>query len=378
MIKYLGVNDHKIDLFEGQYVVKDGISYNSYLLLDEKIVITDTVDINFYHEWLENIKNNLGDKKPDYLLISHMEPDHSSSILKLLEKYKNITLILNNQAFNMLRNFYPGYEFKNILLVKDNDTLNIGKYNLKFIFAPMVHWPEVMFTYILEEKALLCADAFGRFGALDRNIDNELDEYRRYYIGIVGKYGMQVNNALKKLSSYDIKKLLPLHGPIVEGDKLNLLLNEYTKWASYSVTDGVTIVYSSVYGGTKDAALELAKLIKKDVKIFDLARSDFHDAVAYAFEYKNLVIASMTYNNGLYPHTETFLHALLERGYKNHHISIIENGTWGPQVNKIIKSFFENNLKDNVILFKSCKILSRLDERSKNELNEMAKEINND
>lgn len=378
MIKYLGVNDHKIDLFEGQYIVKDGISYNSYLLLDEKIVITDTVDINFYQEWLENIKNNLGDKKPDYLLISHMEPDHSASILKLIEIYENITLILNNQAFNMLKNFYPGYNFKNILLVKDNDTLNIGKYNLKFIFAPMVHWPEVMFTYIEEEKSLLCADAFGRFGALDKNIDNELDEYRRYYIGIVGKYGMQVTNALKKVSTLDIKKLLPLHGPIVEGDKLSLLLNKYTSWASYSVTDGVTIVYSSVYGGTKEAALKLAKMINKDVKIFDLARDDFHNAVSYAFEYKNLVIASMTYNNGLYPHTESFLHALLERGYKNHHISIIENGTWGPQVNKIIKAFFENNLKDNIILSKSCKILSRLDERSLNELKEVAKEINND
>ena len=234
-----------------------------------------------------------------------------------------------------------------------------------------------MFTYIEEEKALLSADAFGRFGSLDKEVD-EISEYRRYYIGIVGKYGDKVQNALKKLSSFEINKILPLHGPVLEGNKLSNILSLYNNWSTYTPTEGVTIVYSSVYGGTKFAAEQLQKLIKKDVKIFDLARCDIHEAIAYAFEYKNLVIASITYNNGLFPHMETFLNNLSERGFKNHHISIIENGSWGPQVQRLVKAYFENNLKDNVILNNNCKILSRLDNRSLSELNNMAEEINND
>ena len=349
MIKYVGVNDHNIDLFEGQYKVPNGVSYNSYVLIDDKIAIMDTVDINFYEEWSNNIEKVLDGKYPDYLIISHMEPDHSACIEKILNKYPNMKLVTNIKAYKMIGQFFPKLVINNYLEVKENDTLSLGNHNLKFIFAPMVHWPEVMMTYDLYTKSLFSADAFGKFGALDTQ-DNWMDEARRYYIGIVGKYGKCVQALFDKLSKFEIKSIYPLHGPVLN-DNLSYYLDLYNKWSTYTPEDnGVCIVYASIYGNTKEAAIKLKNELKNiNSEIYDLARCDIHQAIASAFKYEKLVIACPTYNAGLFPKVLEFIHGLLEREYQNRMVSIIENGTWASMVKKQILKMFDNSKGINFI-----------------------------
>jgi len=346
MIKYIGVNDKKIDLFEVQYQVKNGISYNSYLLASDKTLVMDTVDINFKDEWLNNLEIALNGKELDYLAVLHMEPDHSACIMALLDKYPNAVLVTNAKAYKMILQFFPGIKINNYLEIKDKDKLSIGEYELTFVFAPMVHWPEVMVAYESNTKSLFSADAFGKFGALD--IDEKwIDEARRYYIGIVGKYGSFVQKLFAKVSNLEINTIYPLHGPILN-ENLDYYLDLYNKWSSYaSEEDGVLIAYASIYGNTKDAVLLLAdKLGDYNYEVIDLARCDIHDAIAKAFKYSKLVIASPTYNGGLFPVVKTFVDGLTEREYKNRQISIIENGTWAAMVKKSILKAFEasNNI----------------------------------
>lgn len=373
---YIGVNDHQIDLFEGQYKVPNGISYNSYLLMDEKIAIFDTVDANFANEWLTNIKSILNQRQPDYLIIQHMEPDHSGSIMSLLKVYPNITIVGNKKTFAMLEQFFK-YHFTNLLMVNENDTLLLGKHTLKFILAPMVHWPEVMFTYETSEHLLFSADGFGKFGALD--VEEEwLDEARRYYFGIVGKYGAQVQNILKKASALDIKIICPLHGPILK-ENLNTYLQYYNLWSSYEPeTNGIVIAYTSVYGNTKKAVDTFVKNLKEknvsEITLIDLARSDMADAIAKAFKYNKLILAGVTYNGELFPYMKTFVSALLERNYQKRKIGIIENGSWAPMVAKNIKNSFASaqNIEFTTTV---VRILSAMNDQNLLELNELAKEI---
>lgn len=361
---YVGVNDHSIDLFEGQYVVKNGISYNSYVIMDEKIVIMDTVDKNFASTWIENIKNVLKDKVPDYLVVQHMEPDHSANIMKLLESYPNITIIGNAKTFVMIKQFF-NKDISNTLVVKDGEELRIGKHTLKFIFAPMVHWPEVMVTYDSYTKILFTADGFGKFGALDVKED-WADEARRYYIGIVGKYGLQVQMLLKKAASLDIEMICPLHGPVLK-DNLSYYLGLYNTWSSYTPEDNdIFIAYNSIYGNTKNAVnrlIELLGVVGIKAKAKDLARTDLSYAISEAFKHKTLVIATPTYNNGLFPFTKTFIDGLLERNFQNHNIAIIENGSWAPMTAKLIKDAFANS-KNITFIEPIVTIKSSLNEES--------------
>ncbi len=345
-VRYVGVNDHKVDLFEGQYVVPNGIAYNSYVIRDEKNIVMDTVDINFSEEWLKNVDGALEGGKPDYLVISHMEPDHSASIMKFLEKYPDTTVVGNAQIFNMMGQFFDLPSDLKKLTVKNGDTLEIGKSTLTFVFAPMVHWPEVMVTYMTPENVLFSADAFGKFGALDVDEDWAC-EARRYYFGIVGKYGVQAQNLLKAAKTLNIEVICPLHGPILT-ENLGYYLDLYDKWSSYTPEDpGILIAYNSVYGNTKEAALLLEKLLKEKnapkVAVTDLARDDMAEAVEDAFRYDRLVLATPTYNGDVFPFMKTFIHALLERNYQNRKIGIIENGTWAPMAAKVIKTSFENS-----------------------------------
>ncbi len=373
---YIGVNDHQIDLFEGQYKVPNGISYNSYLLMDEKIAIFDTVDANFANEWLTNIKSILNQRQPDYLIIQHMEPDHSGSIMSLLTVYPNITIVGNKKTFTMLEQFFK-YHFTNLLMVNENDPLLLGKHTLKFILAPMVHWPEVMFTYETSEHLLFSADGFGKFGALDVE-EAWLDEARRYYFGIVGKYGAQVQNILKKASALDIKIICPLHGPILK-ENLNTYLQYYNLWSSYEPeTNGIVIAYTSVYGNTKKAVDTFVKNLKEknvsEITLIDLARSDMADAIAKAFKYNKLILAGVTYNGELFPYMKTFVSALLERNYQKRKIGIIENGSWAPMVAKNIKNSFAS--AQNIEFTPTVvRILSAMNDQNLLELNELAKEI---
>lgn len=373
---YIGVNDHQIDLFEGQYKVPNGISYNSYLLMDEKIAIFDTVDANFANEWLTNIKSILNQRQPDYLIIQHMEPDHSGSIMSLLKVYPNITIVGNKKTFTMLEQFFK-YHFTNLLMVNENDPLLLGKHTLKFILAPMVHWPEVMFTYETSEHLLFSADGFGKFGALDVE-EAWLDEARRYYFGIVGKYGAQVQNILKKASALDIKIICPLHGPILK-ENLNTYLQYYNLWSSYEPeTNGIVIAYTSVYGNTKKAVDTFVKNLKEknvsEITLIDLARSDMADAIAKAFKYNKLILAGVTYNGELFPYMKTFVSALLERNYQKRKIGIIENGSWAPMVAKNIKNSFAS--AQNIEFTPTVvRILSAMNDQNLLELNELAKEI---
>ncbi|MBO7698488.1 MAG: MBL fold metallo-hydrolase, partial [Erysipelotrichaceae bacterium] len=312
-IKYVGVNDHKVDLFEGQYKVPNGMSYNSYVIMDEKIAIMDTVDQNFTHEWLDNIQNVLGDRQPNYLVVQHMEPDHSANIANFLKAYKDTTIVSSQKAFDMMKNFFgTDYEDRRII-VKEGDSLPLGKHTLNFVAAPMVHWPEVIMTYDSYERALFSADAFGKFGALDREED-WLDEARRYYIGIVGKYGPQVQAVLKKASGLDIAMILPLHGPFLYKN-LPYYLNLYNTWSSYDVEkDGVVVCYTSVYGHTKAAVNKLVDELKAfnapEVKVYDLARDDMSKAVGDAFAYSKLILATTTYNADIYPFMKEFINHL--------------------------------------------------------------------
>ncbi|MBE6733662.1 MAG: FprA family A-type flavoprotein [Ruminococcaceae bacterium] len=345
-IKYIGVNDHKIDLFEGQYTVPNGMAYNSYLIIDEKIAVMDTVDGKFGDEWLNNLKSELDGRKPDYLIVHHMEPDHSANIDKFANTYKEALIVSTDKAFAMMEKFFgESYEDRRIV-VKDGDTLSLGQHNLSFYTAPMVHWPEVMMSYDSSDKVLFSADAFGKFGALDCDEDWAC-EARRYYFGIVGKYGVQAGAVLKKLAGLDIKVICPLHGPVLS-ENLEYYLNLYNIWTSYGVeSEGVLICYTSVYGNTKKAVELLEKELLANgcpkVSVNDLARCDMAEAVEDAFRYGKLVLATTTYNGEIFPFMREFLHELSERGFKNRKIGIIENGSWAPVAAKTIKKMLENS-----------------------------------
>ena len=375
-IYYVGVNDHDIDLFEGQYVVPNGMAYNSYVIKDEKICVMDTVDIHFKEEWLSNIAKVLDGRNPDYLVVQHMEPDHSANILSFLEVYPDTTIVTNAQAFKMMNQFFTLPSTIKTQLVKENDTLCLGTHTLQFVFAPMVHWPEVIFTYDATDKVLFSADGFGKFGALDVTEDWAC-EARRYYFGIVGKYGMQVQNVLKKAANLDIQSICPLHGPVLK-ENLGYYLNLYSTWSSYTPEEeGVVIAYSSVYGNTAKAAQYLQSVLEskgKKVTVYDLARCDMSEAVEDAFRYSKLVLASITYNAGIFPHMETFIHALTERAYQNRTIGLIENGTWAPVANKTMKSMFEKS-KNITFTDTSVTILSSMKEADKEKLNQLAEEL---
>ncbi len=345
-IFYVGVNDHELDLFEGQYVVPNGMAYNSYLIVDEKTAVMDSVDINFGKQWLDNIAEILGDKSPDYLIIQHMEPDHSACIDKFINKYPNAIIVGNTKTFDMLHAFFPGLELPNTLTVKEGEKLSLGNRELTFITAPMVHWPEVMLTYDNTDKILFSADAFGKFGALD--VDEEWAcEARRYYFGIVGKYGMQVQALLKKAAALDIQTICPLHGPVIT-ENLGYYLDLYNTWSSYGVeSEGIFIAYTSVYGNTKKAAELLRdKLIEKGcpkVAIADLAREDMAECVEDGFRYGKIVLATTTYNGEMFPFMNQYIDGLVERNYQNRTIGIIENGSWAAMAAKRIKAKFEKS-----------------------------------
>ena len=344
-IRYIGVNDHDIDLFEGQYQVPNGISYNSYVIMDEKIAIMDTVDKRKQTEFLENLETTLAGRTPDYLVISHMEPDHASSIQAVVERYPEITLVGNAKTFPMLK-LYFDLDTSRALTVKEGDTLKLGRHELTFVMAPMVHWPEVMVSYDSCDKVLFSADGFGKFGALDVEED-WADEARRYYIGIVGKYGAQVQALLKKAAALDIAIICPLHGPVLN-ENLGYYLDKYNTWSSYAVEDeGVVIAYTSVYGHTKEAVEELAEKLNQrgcpNVVVADLARCDMAEAVADAFRYSKLVLATTTYNATIFPHMQNFIDHLTARNYQGRTVGMIENGAWAPMAAKVMKKMLETS-----------------------------------
>ena len=345
-VKYIGVNDHNIDLFEGQYIVPNGMAYNSYIIKDEKIAVMDTVDKNFFNEWMQNIKNELGDTSPDYLIVQHMEPDHSASINRFAEAYPDATIVATDRAFVMMNKFFGTDYADRRLVVGEGDTLSLGNHTLTFVLAPMVHWPEVMMTYDSTEKVLFSADGFGKFGALDVEEDWAC-EARRYYFGIVGKYGAQVQAVLKKATGLDIQTICPLHGPILT-ENLGHYLNLYDIWSSYGVeSKGTLICYTSVYGNTKNAVEILAEELKnagcEKVVVNDLARCDMAEAVEDAFRYGKIILATTTYNGDIFPFMREFINELTERGYRNRKIGIVENGSWAPVVKNKITKAFENS-----------------------------------
>ena len=369
----VGVNDTKIDLFEGQYKVKDGMSYNSYLIIDEKIAILDTVDKNFFEEWFNNLTTILKDNKPTYLIVSHMEFDHAANIIKLVEKYNDITIVGNVKTFTMIKQFF-NVEITNKLVVKENDTLSLGKHTLTFIFAPFVHWPEVMFTYDSYANILFSADAFGRFNTYENETDY-LNEARRYYIGIVGKYGNQVQSVLKKASNLNIKIIAPLHGNVIK-DNLAYYINKYDVWSKYEAEEeGVLIAYCSVYGNTKDAVNLLVKSLNnkgyRNVFAYDLARSDMSEVISLAFKYTKLVLASITYNNSIFPFMNTFIEGLIERNYQNRIVGFIENGSWAPMATKVMKDKMQV-LKNITFIDSNVKILSAVNEDTINQIEKLA------
>ena len=345
-ILYVGVNDHEVDLFEGQYVVPNGMAYNSYVILDDKIAVMDTVDIHFAQEWLNNIAEALDGKKPTYLVVQHMEPDHSASIAEFLKVYPDAIVVGNAKTFVMMQQFFGADVAPNREVVANKGTLELGSHTLTFVFAPMVHWPEVMVTYDSADKVLFSADGFGKFGALD--VEEDWDcEARRYYIGIVGKYGAQVQALLKVAATLDIQTICPLHGPVLTVN-LGHYIEKYDIWSSYKVeSEGVMIAYASVYGNTKKAAEKLAETLKAKgcpkVVLRDLARSDMAENIEDAFRYGKLVLASITYNGDVFPFMHAFLHGLTERSYQNRTLGVIENGTWAPTAGRIIKSAFEKS-----------------------------------
>lgn len=376
-IFYVGVNDRDVDLFEGQYVVPNGMAYNSYVIVDDKIAVMDTVDERFGDEWLANIKRVTCNKTPDYLIVQHMEPDHSANIQKFVAEYPTATVVANAKTFVMLDNFYRDMPTINRLTVGNGQTLSLGRHQLTFVFAPMVHWPEVMVTYDSADKTLFSADGFGKFGALDTDEDWAC-EARRYYFGIVGKYGAQVQALLKKAATLDIEKICPLHGPVLT-ENLGYYLNLYNTWSSYGVEcDGVFIAYTSVYGHTKAAALLLADELKSlgcpKVVITDLARDDMAEAVEDAFKYGKLVLATTTYNAEIFPFMREFIDHLTERNYQNRTIGIIENGSWAPMAAKVIKSKFEKS-KNITWLDTTVTITSSMTDENKLAIKRLAGEL---
>ncbi len=376
-IKYIGVNDHKIDLFEGQYVVPNGISYNSYVILDDKIAVMDTVDAAFTHEWLDNLQNTLGSRKPDYLVIQHMEPDHSANIVSFVKAYPDAVIVSSAKAFSMMQNFF-GTDFADKrIVVGEGDKLELGKHVLNFVAAPMVHWPEVIVTYDSTDKVLFSADGFGKFGALDVEEDWAC-EARRYYIGIVGKYGAQVQALLKKAATLDIQTICPLHGPILK-DNLGYYLGLYNTWSSYQPEDdGIVIAYTSVYGNTKKAVNLLAEKLKANgcpkVVVNDLARCDMAEAVEDAFRYSKLVLATTTYNAEIFPFMCEFINHLVERGFKNRTVAFVENGSWAPLAAKVMKEMMEK-CKNITYTDTTVRILSALNDDSKAQIDALASEL---
>jgi len=378
-ILYVGVNDHNIDLFEGQYIVPNGMAYNSYVINDEKIAVMDTVDAAFGDEWLKNIADVLNGATPDYLIVQHMEPDHSANIQKFLEVYPNIKVVGNAKTFTMIGNFFRDLKLadENKLEVKNKDTLTLGKHELTFVFAPMVHWPEVMVTYDSKDKVLFSADGFGKFGALD--VEEDWDcEARRYYIGIVGKYGAQVQNLLKVAATLDIQTICPLHGPVLT-ENLEHYIGQYNTWSSYGTeSEGVMIAYTSVYGNTKKAVELLAEKLKEKgcpkVVVTDLAREDMAEAVEDAFRYGKIVLASTTYNGDVFPFMKTFIEHLTERNYQNKTIGLIENGSWASMAGKVMTGMFEKS-KNITWLETSVKIMSSMDDQNKADIEKMAEEL---
>lgn len=378
-ILYVGVNDHNIDLFEGHYIVPNGMAYNSYVINDEKIAVMDTVDAAFGDEWLKNIADVLNGATPDYLIVQHMEPDHSANIQKFLEVYPNTKVVGNAKTFTMIGNFFRDLKLadENKLEVKNKDTLTLGKHELTFVFAPMVHWPEVMVTYDSKDKVLFSADGFGKFGALD--VEEDWDcEARRYYIGIVGKYGAQVQNLLKVAATLDIQTICPLHGPVLT-ENLEHYIGQYNTWSSYGTeSEGVMIAYTSVYGNTKKAVELLAEKLKEKgcpkVVVTDLAREDMAEAVEDAFRYGKIVLASTTYNGDVFPLMKTFIEHLTERNYQNKTIGLIENGSWASMAGKVMTGMFEKS-KNITWLETSVKIMSSMDEQNKADIEKMAEEL---
>lgn len=377
-VKYVGVNDHQVDLFEGQYQVPNGMAYNSYIILDEKTAVMDTVDGDFSEEWLQNIEQVLEGRTPDYLVIQHMEPDHSASIPAFLQRYPETAIVSTAMGFKYMEQFFPETEIaaEKRIVAANGGTLELGSHTLHFVYAPMVHWPEVMMTYEASEKILFAADGFGKFGALDVEED-WVDEARRYYIGIVGKYGAQVQAVLKKAATLDIQTICSLHGPVLK-DNLGFYLEKYDKWSSYQPEEpGVVIAYASVYGNTKKAAQYLAdKLSMSGQKtvLYDLARCDKAAAIADAFRYDKLVLAGITYNGDLFPCMRAYIEGLTERSYQNRKVAVIENGTWAPMAAKLIKGMFEKS-KDITFTDTNVTIKSAMNAQSREELDKLAEEL---
>ena len=375
-IRYIGVNDHQVDLFEGQYDVPNGMAYNSYVILDEKIAVMDTVDANFGKEWLDNLAAVLEGRKPDYLVVQHMEPDHSANIDVFLKAYPEATVVASAKAFTMMNQFFGTDYADRRVVVGEGDTLSLGKHILTFVTAPMVHWPEVIVTYDSYDKVLFSADGFGKFGALDVEEDWAC-EARRYYIGIVGKYGTQVQALLKKAAGLDIAIICPLHGPVLT-ENLGYYINLYDIWSSYKIEkEGVVVAYTSIYGNTKKAAeLVAQKLEAKGIKVAlnDLARCDIHEAVEDAFKYSKLVLATSTYNGDIFPFMKEYIHHLTERNYQNRTVGLIENGSWAPQAAKVMKKMLEGS-KNLTFTDTTVKIFSAMNEKNLEEIDALVEEL---
>ena len=375
-VKYIGVNDHQVDLFEGQYIVPNGMAYNSYAILDEKIAIMDTVDVNFLEPWLQNMEAALEGRKPDYLVVQHMEPDHSANIHAFAKAFPEAKIVSSAKAFQMMQAFF-GTDFADRrIVVTEGDTLSLGSHTLAFVTAPMVHWPEVIMTYDVQDKILFAADGFGKFGALDVEEDWAC-EARRYYIGIVGKYGAQVQAVLKKAATLDIQTICPLHGPVLQ-ENLGYYLNLYDIWSSYRPEDeGIVIAYTSIYGHTKKAVEPLAQKLEEagnTVAVHDLARCDMAEAVEDAFRYSKLVLATTTYNGSIFPYMHTFIHHLTERSYQNRTVAFMENGSWAPMANRIMKKLLENS-KNLTFAQNDVRINSALNAESMAQVEALVKEL---
>ena len=376
-IKYVGVDDHEIQLFEGMYEVPNGMSYNSYIIMDEKIAVMDTVDGDFTYQWLDNIQKVLGDRKPDYLVVQHMEPDHSANIINFVNKYPETILVASSKAFKMMKNYF-GTEFEDKrVVVTDGDMLLLGKHTLVFVTAPMVHWPEVIMTYDSTEKVLFSADAFGKFGALDENTE-WLCEARRYYFGIVGKFGIQVQNLLKKIEKLDIQKICPLHGPVLS-ENVGQYIDKYKIWSSYESEEmGVLIVYTTVYGNTRNAVTFLKEKLKEkgiaEVRVMELAVGDKSEAVAEAFRYHKIIFATTTYNGNIFPAMREFISCLVERNFSNKVVAFVENGSWATMATKVMREKLEK-CKGLKFVDSSVKITSVLSEESVTQMDKLTEEL---
>ena len=375
-IRYIGVNDHQVDLFEGQYTVPNGMAYNSYVIMDEKIAVMDTVDCHFTSQWLENLDAVLKDRLPDYLIVQHMEPDHSANITQFMARFPQATIVASAKAFPMMRNFFGEEYADRRIVVGDGDTLDLGKHKLSFVTAPLVHWPEVIVTYDATDKILFSADGFGKFGALDVEEDWAC-EARRYYIGIVGKYGVQVQNLLRKAAALDIAIICPLHGPVLT-ENLGYYLNLYQIWSTYAVeSDGIVIAYTSVYGNTKKAVSLLAQKLEskaQKVVLFDLARSDMAEAVEDAFRYGKIVLATTTYNGDIFPYMREYIHHLTSRSFQNRTVALIENGSWAPMAARVMRSMLEG-CKNLTFTDTTVRITSALNAQSLEQLDALAEEL---